>query len=66
MLSFSTRLFCKVIGFGIVMKQRAGGNKRTDTFILSVLSLKQEVSHYDVIQKEEERRMAVSCEGSNI
>ena len=48
------------------MKQRAGGNKRTDTFILSVLSLKQEVSHYDVIQKEEERRMAVSCEDSNI
>lgn len=48
------------------MEQRAGGSKTADTFVLSVLSLKQEVSHYDVIQKEEERWMAVSCEGTNI
>lgn len=48
------------------MEQRARGSKTADTFILSVLSLKQEVSHYDVIQNEEERWIAVSCEGTNI
>lgn len=48
------------------MEQRAGGSKTADTFILSVLSLKQEVSHYDVTQNEEERWITVSCEGTSI
>lgn len=52
------------------MEQRAGGSKNADTLTRCALTkmqtLKQEVSHYYVIQQEKERWMAASCEGTSI
>lgn len=42
-ICFSWRPFCKLIGFGTGIEQRAGQRKNADTFTLSLLFLKQEV-----------------------
>lgn len=52
------------------MEQRAGESKNADTLTRCALTkmqtLKQEVSHYYVIQQEKERWTAASCEGTSI